>query len=316
MYWMFRHWEMMWPSDNEEATLAAEEWLIENGGKELVKKYCEPSKVTLASMETAMEEALAGGQPVLATMFATHAMTAFNEEFPQLLEVAQEMTEISGQDMRMWQPAFNKGPDGNRKVRMNDGSLIDGVVYQPDGMLMFDPEGWERPGYERCDVGTLNQLAPPFAVRGTVQVDGNAGRILLGMDRAGRPKSEIAFYLDDKDNASVAISLISVNVDTESGTALSLPRRIGDVFIGDVNEMRGSTGGVQYDFVIEFLGDDKGRMTVGDTTFDLPDKLTDRVLEGGIGLAVTEDTAVLFQNIEVRPNKAFWPVAPQGDDEE
>lgn len=316
VYWMFRHWEMMWPSDNEEATLAAEEWLIENGGKELVKKYCEPSKVTLASMETAMEEALAGGQPVLATMFATHAMTAFNEEFPQLLEVAQEMTEISGQDMRMWQPAFNKGPDGNRKVRMNDGSLIDGVVYQPDGMLMFDPEGWERPGYERCDVGTLNQLAPPFAVRGTVQVDGNAGRILLGMDRAGRPKSEIAFYLDDKDNASVAISLISVNVDTESGTALSLPRRIGDVFIGDVNEMRGSTGGVQYDFVIEFLGDDKGRMTVGDNTFDLPDKLTDRVLEGGIGLAVTEDTAVLFQNIEVRPNKAFWPVAPQGDDEE
>lgn len=317
VYWMFRHWEMVWPAGDEAAIRAAEEWLTKNGGKDVVTYYCLPSKATLASVQVAMEEALAGGQPVLATMFATHAMTAFGEEFPELATAAAEMTEISGQDLRMWQPAFDKGEAGNRRLRMNDGSLVDAVVYQKDGLLMFDPKGFENPGYERCDAGNLNHLAPPFAIRGTVQVDGNAGRIMLGLDRSGRPKSEIAFYEDDAGNGNVAISLMTVQVDAERGIARPDRRRIGDEFIGDVDKMRGPTGGVKYDFLIEFLGGDKGRMTVNGQTFDLPEKLTDRVLEGGIGLAVTENTAVLFTGIEVRPNMAFWPVAapeaPDGD---
>lgn len=316
VYWMFRHWELAWPAGDEEAVALAEEWLSENGGKDLVKKYCQVSRQTLGLVQASMDEALAGGQPVLATMFATHAMTAFGAEFPELVESAAEMTEISGQDLRMWQAAFDKGEDGNRKISMNDGSLIDGVVFQPDGMLMFDPPGFESPRYERCDVGTLARLSPPFGIRGRVQVDGNAARLLLGMDRAGRPQAEIAFYLDGQDNAAVAVSLVRVDVDVDLGIALPRRTRIDDHFVGDGDEMRGATGGVQFDFVIDFQGDGKSTVTVGDESFTLTDKLTDRLLTGGFAAAVTNDTAVLFTDVEVRPNTAFWPVAASDDEED
>ena len=317
VYWMFRHWELMWPTGNAEALLEAEAWLDANGGRDLLKGYCEVSKQTLAAVQSSMEEGLAGGQPVLATLFATHAMTAFDAEFPELSQSAEEMSEISGQDLRMWQSAYDKGESGNRKVQMNDGSLVDAVVYQPDGMLMFDPPGYENPGYERCDVGTLAVLKPPFSVRGTMQVDGNAGRLLLGMDRNGRPQAEIAFYLDEQGNANVAASLISVQVDADLGIALPRRTRINDEFLGDGADMKGPSGGVKFDFQIDFLGDGVGRLRVnGGEEIKLSDKLEDRILEGGFAVAVTDDTAVLFSDIEVRPDRAFWPVSPTDEQDD
>ena len=317
VYWMFRHWEMAWPTGDEEALAAAEEWLDANGGRDLVSGYIATSKETLASVRTSMENALGGGQPVLATLFATHAMTAFDAEFPELSQSAAEMSEISGQDLRMWQAAFDKGSNGDRKVTMNDGSLVDAVVYQKDGMLMFDPPGYENPGYERCEVGTLTRLKPPFAVRGKVQVDGNAARLLMGMDRSGRPQAEVAFYVDDQGNANVAVSLISVKVDADLGIALPRRTRVNDEFLGNASDMKGPTGGVLFDFEVEFLGDGNGVLRVeGGTEVRLSDKLTDRILDGGFALAVTDDTAVLFTDIEVRPDRAFWPVSPSDDEED
>ena len=305
LYWMLRHWEEIWKTGEEEAVLEIEEWLTDHGGKDLVNNYCVKTRETMAAIEDSMEEALAMGQPVMATMFASHAMMAFDCEFPELLASAEEMTEVSGQDLRMWQAAFDKGSDGDRKMRMNDGSLIDAVLYQEDGVLIYDPAGRESPGYERCEAGVLASLAPPFAVRGKVAVDGNAGRLMLGMSTSGSPQAEIAFYMDGQDNANVAVSLLSTQVDSQLGVAIPRRRRINDQFVGDSPE---------FTFEIHFHGEDRATMTVNEETFELSDKLIDRVLTGGIALASTEDTAVLFSDVEVRPNKAFWPVAAKESD--
>ena len=77
MYWMVRHWESSWPAGDDVAAQEAEEWIASNGGKAIVQNYLEPTKVALTQTRANMEAALGDGHPILATLYATHSMQAF-----------------------------------------------------------------------------------------------------------------------------------------------------------------------------------------------------------------------------------------------
>ncbi|MDA1261077.1 MAG: DUF1570 domain-containing protein, partial [Planctomycetota bacterium] len=114
-YWMVRHWEMLWPTGDEAALQDAEKWLNDNGLKDVVKNVCEVSRNARAELELAMEDALGAGHPVMAALWAAHLQRALGVEFEELNRQAAEFAELSGQDLRMWQAAFNKGEEGNRR---------------------------------------------------------------------------------------------------------------------------------------------------------------------------------------------------------
>ncbi|MDP7063124.1 MAG: DUF1570 domain-containing protein, partial [Planctomycetota bacterium] len=306
VFWMFRHWESVWQAGLDEEVAAAEEWLADNGGKDILKSYIEPTKAALAQIQADMETALEDGHPIMATLFATHAMQSFQLEFPVLLEKAAEMSEIAGQDLRVWQAAYDKTPDSNRKQNTDDGSLVEVVQYSDDGLLMYNPEGYANPGYERTAVGNLMFLDPPYSIRGEVQIDGNALMIPLGIDRSGKSSSRIIFVQHDSDQ-EVLIETMSYRVDTVKGTA-SL--RETPVY------RSGWPGKAPIRFVFHMDVDGKGSFQINDEDpVELPKEMNINRLTGGFAVVPNDDTAALITEFAVRPNKAFWPVSA-GEDEE
>ncbi len=307
-YWMFRHWEMLWPTGDAEGLQAAEKWLEEHGAKEIVSGVCVTSKTALEAAKRVMEEALAAGHPVLASLTAAHLQRALGVDFEDLNRQAVEYAELSRQDLRMWQGAFNKGPEGDRKIQLSEGSrdLVTAVSYKPNGLLLYDPKGPDGPGYERCEEGSLAWLAPPFGVRGRIQVDGAQAVILLGLDRSGRPRSRISFEYPAEDESAVGVWTLDQRTDSQVGISTVTPDRVGS---GHLKEM--VPKGDFYDFELTMDEAGKCTLTVEGENIAVPEKkMTARRLTGGIALAVRDDTAALFSGIEVRPNKPFWPIAP------
>lgn len=304
-YWMFRHWEMMWPTGNAEAIAAAETWFAEHGAKEIVTGVCAVSKKAKEAAELAMEEALAAGHPVLAALTAAHLQRALGVQFAELDQKAVEFAELSEQDLRMWQAGYNKGPESNRKLQLSEGSrdVITAVDYKPDGLLIYDPAGPDTAGYERCDEGALSWLAPPYDVRGRVQVDGKAGRLLLGLDRNGRPRVMVSFEHPESDAAAVGLWTLDQRADAQSGRAFVTPDQVGGGYLDEHAKI--------FDFQLTMTAEGKCTLTVNGEKVDVPEKeFTLRRLTGGLALSVSEDTAAKFMGIEVRPNQPFWPVAP------
>ena len=308
-YWMFRNWELMWAAGDEEGMDRAEEWLQQHGAGVVVKEVCQASRTARAAIEEKMEEALAEGHPVLAALHASHLQQALGLTFPDLAAEAAEMADLAGEDLRMWQAAFDKGEAGNRKLQLSTGdrSLVQVVGYRPDGVLIYNPKGRDTPGYERCEEGSLAWLKPPYAIRGKVQVDGKAAQILLGLDRNGRPRVELEFS-QHGDESQLILSKLIARVDALAGVS-SLEQRpvIGGGLPDKVDVF-------DFEFVVE--EDGKARLTVGELELEVrADEIGPRLLEGGFALSVSDDTAALFQDVEVRPNRPFWPVAPPDPDE-
>ena len=206
----------------------------------------------------------------------------------------------------MWQAAYNKGPDGNRKLQLSEGSrdLITAVDYQADGLLIYDPAGPDGIGSEPCDEGSLAWLIPPYDVRGRIQVDGTAGRILLGLDRNGRPRMMMSFEHSDPDESAVGLWTLDQRSDAQSGRAFITPKQVAGGPLDEHVKV--------FDFELTMAADGKCTLTVNGEDVGVPSKeLTARRLTGGLALAVSDDTAAKFMGIEVRPNRPFWPVAPE-----
>jgi tetratricopeptide (TPR) repeat protein len=309
VYWMFRHWESVWEAGDEAAAAEAIAWLEEHGGKGVIKDYIEPTQVALGEIEANMEVALEDGHPIMATLFATHAMQAFQLEFPALDDKAKEMAEVANMDLRAWQAGFQKGEESNRKATDDSGALVDVVMYTDDGLLMYNPEGFATPGIEASDVGALQNLTPPFSIRGKVQVDGYGGIILLGIDRSGTPQVRVNL-LDMDDEYSMDFRTMHYVVDTNGGSAALRSTMLG----GD----RWEKDGAKFiEFMIDVDADGEGTFqTAGRDPLPLPRGLTTSNLTGGIALMVYDDSAALFQDVAVRPSTAFWPVAPAEDEDE
>ncbi len=307
-YWMFLHWELLWPTGNEDALQAAENWLADHGAKEVVTGVCATSRKARTDAGRVMEEALAAGQPVLAALTAAHLQRALGVEFEELNTQAGEFAEMSGQDLRMWQAAFNKGPEGNRRVQLSEGArdLVTAVEYKPDGLLLYDPKGPDTPGYERCDEGALSWLTPPYDVRGTVQVDGKAARLLLGLDRSGRPHIWISFEQPADDESAVGLWTVDQKADAQSGVAMVMPDHVGGGALDEQSKV--------FNFVFSMSANGKCALEVNGENIPVPEKsFTVRRLTGGLALSVRDDTAALFKGMAVRPNTPFWPVAPAQD---
>lgn len=311
-YWMLRHWEKLWPTGDELALEAAELWLDEHGMKDVVKGVCAVSRQARAELETAMEDALAAGHPAMAALWTSHLQRALGVEFQELNEKAAELAEISGQDLRMWQAAFNKGPEGNRRIQLSEGArdVITAVDYAlpSGGVLLYDPAGPDTPGYERCDEGALSWLSPPFDVRGKVQVDGKAGRILLGLDRNGRPRLWVTFEHPREGSNAVGLWTVDQKTDVESGIVYVRPDQVGGGMIASEDKV--------FDFEFTMELDAEGaplcKLVVNGEDVEVPAKeFSARRLTGGLALLVSDDTAAQFTDVEVRPNKAFWPVSPE-----
>jgi len=308
IYWMVRHWESVWQAGNEVEATAAEEWLLENGGKEVLKMYIEPTKLALEQIEKDMETVFEDGHPILATLFATHTMQAFQLEFTSLLEKAAEMSEISGQDLRFWQAAYKKTSDSNRKDTTDSGTLVEVVKYTDDGLLLFNPEGWASPGYERSDVGNLLYLDPPFSFRGEVQIDGNAVLIPLGIDRSGTASSRVIFVQHKDGVQEVMIQTLSYRVDSGQGSAQLRDNTL-------YRDGWQSKDPIKFEF--HMRADGTGYFQInGNEAVPLPEELNKNHLSGGFAVIPNENTAALFKSFDVRPNKPFWPVPPAtGEDE-
>lgn len=309
VYWMFRHWESVWETGDEKAAEEAIAWIEENGGKGVIKDYIVPTQVALGEIEANMEVALEDGHPIMATLFATHAMQAFQLEFPALDAKAKEMAEVANMDLRAWQDAFAKGEESNRKATDDSGALVDVVMYSKDGVLVYNPEGFASPGIEASDVGALQNLTPPFSIRGKVQVDGQGAIILLGIDRSGTPQVRVNL-LDMDDEYAMDFRTMHYVVDTTGGSASLRSTMLG----GD----RWEKDGAKFiEFFIDVDADGEGTFIAADRDpLPLPRGLTPSNLTGGIALMVYDDSAALFQDVAVRPSTAFWPVAPAEAEDE
>lgn len=308
VYWMFRHWESMWQAGEEGAADRAVAWLEENGGKDVIRNYIEPTKAALAEIEALMEVALEDGHPIMATLFASHAMQAFQLRFSGLTEKANELAEVAEMDLRAWQAAFAKGEDGNRRATDDGGALVDVILYEEDGVLIYNPEGYASPGIESTDVGTLQTLTPPFSFRAKAQLDGQGGIVLLGIDRSGTPQVRVNL-LDFGDDYSIDFRTMFFVVDTRSGQSRLRSNLLG----GD----RWEKDGKWIEFQVDIDADGEGFFTVtGRNPLPLPRGLNKHNLTGGIALMAYDDSAVLFKDFAVRPSSAFWPVAPPADEDE
>jgi len=307
MYWMVRHWESSWPASDDVASQEAEEWIAKNGGKAVLTSYIEPTKVALTATRANMEAALGDGHPILATLYATHSMQAFQLQFPDLIEQSKEMSAIAGQDLRVWQAAYVQGSEANRKANTDSGDLVDVVLYEEDGVLIYDPAGWASPGLEFSTVSNLQYLSPPYSMRGTVQLDGQGAAIPLGIDRSGKPQCYLMFeeYGDGKD--AVLLKTASFQVDSRQGKASLRLVQVGGFSWERTDKIN---------FQLDVAEDGTGKVTVnGEYSKELPKEFSRGMLVGRFAITAYEDSAALYSNFEVRPSTAFWPVAMTEDDE-
>ncbi len=306
LYWMIRHWEMVWPAGDQDAATAAEEWLADNDGKDVLKLYIEPTRLAVVELESACKTALEANQPLAAMLFAGHGTEVMAMDHHALMKhlgVGIEpgetaASELAETDLRMWQRAYEKGEDGNRTYRSPE-LTVNLVSYEADGVLINNPEGGGRPGVERVGRRSLDNLAPPFEIRGKVQVDGNGAVLLLGIDHGGLAKVVFTFF-NRGDDQAVRLSTLRIKTDIDSGNAFRMFNQVGGFAYPTQDQM---------EFEIVVSGDEPSYMRFnGSEKLALPEEFTPELLNGSIGLDVDDGTVALWSNIEVRPSRPFWPV--------
>ena len=305
LFWMFRHWESVWGSNDADATTLAEKWILNSKGRSLLKLYIEPAKQTHALVESAMEKANADGHPICGTLYASHLEEALGINFKATNKRALQLSALAEQDLRLWQNAYVKSSASNRKSALSNGNLINVVVYEKDGVLINNPLGGASPGYERTNLASLATLTPPFSLRGEVVVDGDAALLFFGIGITGRPQSRIVIATSGNGDQVVEFQLLSISAKDDSRNA-----PLDSTVTGGAAFHKGDSVVMQFDFNKK----GEGTYTINDSTKPIPEGFDASVLTGGFAIAASEDTAALFKNIEVRPNSAFWPVLSTSDD--
>lgn len=309
VYWMVRHWEKVWPAGKTEEAAAAEEWLSDNGGKDVLKHYLEPTKLAVTELQAACDEAIAADHPLAAVLFAVHGSEALGMDHHELvkhiglgLEEGEESTlEVCGRDLRMWQRAFERGESGNRQ-HLAPGVKIDVVRYEADGLFMNNPKDEGHPGRETVSRRSLEYLQPPFEIRGKVQTDGGAGILYLGRDFGGRAGSSIIFDRDSAGEPTIEIGRVDQRLDVDAGRAIPL----NTIFMG---YKLAQSEKIEFHLKVK-KGEEDTTLTANEGE-DLPIDVKDmpsRRMTGGIALTCTDGAVVLWSDMEVRPNRPFWPV--------
>jgi hypothetical protein len=306
LFWMFRHWETMWEAGDSEAVKVAEEWLEDNGAKSILKYYIEPTKIAVAATEDAMESSLEDGHPICGPLFASYTMQALQLNFTGMKEKSVELSEMAGQDLRAWQAAFTKSKDANRKVTLNNGDLVDAVKYEPDGVLIYDPEGRPYTGAERTNISNLTHLSPPFSMRGELIIDGKVAVFAFGIGRTGTEKSLILFINNDAETQIIEFQTYKTTFKPRGGGSMRSPVTIGGEKF---------TKEEKISFQLDIDSEGGGTYSINSKQSALPEDFDLTHFTGGFAIEASDDTAVLFKNIVVRPSAAFWPVSPAVDDD-
>ncbi len=297
IYWMFRNWEGAYAAGDEEAAAQAEEWLKENGAKDLVANYCLPTRQAFDQIAVEMRKADQAGHPVAAMLFGAHLVRATGILPVSLKDEEQRLAAASGQNLRLWQRAFPEGTVATIK-----GS----IQQQPDdSVLVYTPKtAFHRT--VRTRMPNLALLQPPFDLRGRVQIDGkNGGEFLFGMLPNGRPQA--ALEIDN--GAEATLYTITSDFDLKSSFTIYRWDAVSRIEIPP-----------SQDFTVELEvdADGSGRLQVGSRKdrIPLPKAWTPRLLKGGFAVAAGTDTAALFKDVELRPADWFWPVPPPPSEED
>ena len=145
----------------------------------------------------------------------------------------------------------------------------------------------------------LRHLAPPFDIRGTIQIDGRErAQIRLGVQQNGLPRKTVEI------ENGAELSLYDVYRSFKEGESAST------VF---ARVKQQSIASAQFfHFLVEVDARGGGSVTVGEeaqATF--PEDWTAEEMSGGVAIGVGQDTAALFRDLVIRPREAFWPVAPR-----
>ena len=297
VFWMIRHWEIVWPAGRSEEARLAEEWLNANSGRDYLKTYIEPTKVAVSKLMASCATAKESEYPLMSGLFALHGMEVMDMNHIGLGEYVA-MEGIEG-DLRMWQAAYNKGEEGNRKYISPD-LTTDLVSFQADGMLINNPQGPPRPGMEITDVQALRDLAPPFEIRGEVIVDGHWGEIFFGLDFRSKPEAALLFGPYDDMNV-VRFDKIVYRTDVASGTAMIVHSQIGGHRF-DAEES------IRFRLAVDSDGSAQIWMNDEEDSITLPEELDLRTWTGSFAVSTDDGTIALWKNFEVRPNRPFWPV--------
>ena len=310
VYWMIRHWEKVWPAGKTEEAEEAEAWLKENGGKDYLKHYVEPTKLAISQLETSCGDALDAGFPVMAMLFATHGMEVLQMNVAALQEHIQKTqnaddeptaADLSEADLRMWQNAYAKGPESNRQY-ITPSLTTDLVTFGEDGMLINNPEGRARPGYELTNIQSLRDLTPPYDIRGSVQVDGSWALLNFGLNLRQIPKAAILFgpNPNNREEDVARFDLVKFKTDVNAGTALKIHDQVGGVRFPHKEKI---------EFEISVHEDGKANITInGTNSLALPEDFDLETLSGSLAIDVDDDTIALWNRIEIRPSRPFWPV--------
>jgi uncharacterized protein DUF1570 len=308
VYWMVRHWEFVWPEGRENETAEALVWLEKNGGKEIIKNYLQPTMQAFDQLEVACTEALDADEPIAAVLFAQHGTEVIGMDHQAMLkhlglvDMADEQIaaiEKADEDLRMWQRAFEKGPDSNRQY-LAPGVVVDIVRYDQDGVFLFDPKGEGFVGNERVGRRSLEFLYPPFEIRGSVLVDGGTAVLNLGLDRSGRSRSSLLFHLDGE-VPLITVSKVGRQVDHEAGTASIMHSAVRQL------QVELADGKFQFELVVNAEGESYFTGN-GSQRVPIPDSIPVSRMTGPVALATFDNTAALWQGVEIRPSRPFWPV--------
>ncbi len=293
-YWMLRHWEQALAGDDDEALDAAEAWLLEQGAKDLVSDYCAPTRAALVDTLAVMERAMDEDFPLLGQLFAAHYERATGIAPESLRRRADELEDESAQHLRLWQRAFPAGSVPTRQGRIDQ--------ERDASVLVFSPENANRtPVWVR--EANLRWLHPPFAVRGSVQIDGKSeAEVWLGRDSSGQPQHAVAI----ENGAQLRLVDVLQNTEIEG---------ISGVTVFTTTERHSIKPAQFFHFLLEADRGGGGKMTVNEeAAIRFPADWTAESLSGDLAFAVGSNTAALFRDCEVLPGAAFWPVAPRTDD--
>lgn len=305
VYWMVRHWEAMMATGKEAEIEVAREWLLDHGGKDVVELYVEPTQVAINELAAAADAALDAGEPMAAVLFAVHGCEVLGMDHPALTKhfgVGVDPSDsfalkLTDKDLRMWQRAFERGEEGNRQFQA-PGVTVDVVRYDKDGLFMNNPKGEARPGRERVSRRSLSYLAAPFEVRGKVQMEGRA-ELSLGMDRNGRPNAALVFEMLDGEPIC-RTCVVDSEVDIEGGKAVTSLTQVAGYGFPEGDKL-------EFHFLIS-PHEPSWIVGNGSDKVALPEEYKPEWLSGGIALSAHENSVALWSDMEVRPNRPFWPV--------
>lgn len=291
LYYAFLAWEIALSEGHEELD-AIQEWIGENGGKELVSGYCEATRTFFEALLALAESTWEEGHPAQAALFLARGVQIVGSASHAIRNKTAEIREATDHDVRLWR----------QLVDCAAGDRVQGSsqwLMQEDGVLGASTGGGIR-SYA-SNIPDFEHLVPPYTIRGRVRVDGpNPAGIWLGSKAMGGG-TLVRFHA-----GTMSLDQYTAREDGEPGMILT---RVGQA---DLPPQR------PYDFEIEVLPGPDVTIIVNNDMFDLSGVVdegtdlgwTEELLSGRPRLVVGNDTAALFTDVEVLIERPFWPMPP------